>query len=82
VFFKKKSVEQPKGFEDPHYPHHVYKLKKALYTSLSRLLGHGMSVSPLIFWLKGLQGDKQIENKVLTNSLLKFMLMTSFLELP
>jgi len=24
-------VEQPKGFQDPHYPHHVYKLKKALY---------------------------------------------------
>ena len=24
-------VEQPKGFEDPHYPNHVYKLKKALY---------------------------------------------------
>jgi len=24
-------VEQPKGFLDPHYPHHVYKLKKALY---------------------------------------------------
>jgi hypothetical protein len=23
-------VEQPKGFMDPHYPHHVYKLKKAL----------------------------------------------------
>lgn len=24
-------VEQPKGFEDPKYPNHVYKLKKALY---------------------------------------------------
>jgi len=24
-------VEQPKGFQDPHYPQHVYKLKKALY---------------------------------------------------
>ncbi|CAM8921066.1 unnamed protein product [Rhodiola kirilowii] len=24
-------VAQPKGFEDPHYPDHVYKLKKALY---------------------------------------------------
>ena len=21
----------PKGFEDPHYPHHVFKLKRALY---------------------------------------------------
>ena len=24
-------VEQPKDFEDPHHPDHVYKLKKALY---------------------------------------------------
>ena len=24
-------VEQPKGFEDPHYPNHVYKLKMTLY---------------------------------------------------
>jgi hypothetical protein len=24
-------VEQSKGFQDPHYPHHVYKLKKASY---------------------------------------------------
>ncbi|XP_075515957.1 uncharacterized protein LOC142550785 [Primulina tabacum] len=24
-------VSQPKGFEDPHHPNHVYKLKKALY---------------------------------------------------
>ena len=24
-------VKQPKGFEDPHYSSHVYKLKKALY---------------------------------------------------
>jgi hypothetical protein len=60
-------VEQPKG--------------------LSRLLGHGMSVSPLISWLRNLQGDKLIEPcsseiKVLTNSLPRSMLMTSFLELP
>ncbi|CAM8902488.1 unnamed protein product [Rhodiola kirilowii] len=24
-------VAQPKGFEDPHHPNHVYRLKKALY---------------------------------------------------
>ena len=25
-------VEQPKGFEDPHFPNHVLRLKKALYS--------------------------------------------------
>ena len=24
-------VRQPPGFEDPHFPNHVYKLNKALY---------------------------------------------------
>ena len=24
-------VEQLKGFEDPHFPNHVFKLKKTLY---------------------------------------------------
>ncbi|RVW73324.1 Retrovirus-related Pol polyprotein from transposon RE2 [Vitis vinifera] len=24
-------VEQPKGFQDPRYPNHVYRLRKALY---------------------------------------------------
>ncbi|CAM8934384.1 unnamed protein product [Rhodiola kirilowii] len=24
-------VAQPKGFEDPHHPAHVYRLKKAMY---------------------------------------------------
>jgi hypothetical protein len=40
-------VEQPKGFQDPHHPHHVYKLKR-LFMGLNRRLKHGMSVSPLI----------------------------------
>jgi hypothetical protein len=46
-----------------------------------------MSGSPLISWHWDLQGDKPIEpcsseNKVLANSLLKYMQMKSFLELP
>ena len=24
-------IEQPKGFEDPNFPNHVYRLKKSLY---------------------------------------------------
>ena len=24
-------VEQPKGFQDPHFPNHAFKLQKALY---------------------------------------------------
>ncbi|CAM8890779.1 unnamed protein product [Rhodiola kirilowii] len=31
LLFEEVYVAQPKGFEDPHYPDHVYKLKKALY---------------------------------------------------
>ena len=31
ILNEKVYVEQPKGFENPHYPDHVYKLKKALY---------------------------------------------------
>jgi hypothetical protein len=54
----------------------VYKPKKAWYERLTTYLLD-----------KGLQGDKLIEPcsseiKVLTNSLLKSMWMTSFLELP
>jgi hypothetical protein len=31
ILQEKVYVEQPKGFQDPHHPHHVYKLKKVLY---------------------------------------------------
>ena len=31
VLSEKVYVEQPKGFEDPKFPYHVYRLKKTLY---------------------------------------------------
>ena len=31
ILSKEVYVEQPKGFEDPELPNHVYRLKKALY---------------------------------------------------
>ena len=34
-------VEQPKGFEDPHYPHHMFKLK-GFYMVLNKHRMHGM----------------------------------------
>nr|GEV14886.1 hypothetical protein [Tanacetum cinerariifolium] len=34
-------VSQPEGFIDPEFPNHVYRLKKNLYTVLSKHLVHG-----------------------------------------
>jgi len=31
ILQKEVYLKQPKGFQDPHHSHHVYKLKKALY---------------------------------------------------
>ena len=31
ILYEEAYVEQPKGFEDPHFPNHVYKLNKILY---------------------------------------------------
>jgi hypothetical protein len=31
ILQEKVYVEQLKGFQDPHHPHYIYKLKKALY---------------------------------------------------
>ena len=31
ILNKEVYIEQPKGFEDPHFTNYVYKLKKALY---------------------------------------------------
>ena len=32
ILHKEAYVEQPKGFEDPHFANYVYKLNKALYS--------------------------------------------------
>ena len=31
ILYEEAFVEQPKGFEDPHFPNHLYKLNKAWY---------------------------------------------------
>ena len=31
ILNEKAYVEKPKGFEDPHHPDYIYKLKKAFY---------------------------------------------------
>ena len=37
-------VEQPKGFQDPHFPNHVLRLIKALYGLKQAPKAHGMIV--------------------------------------
>ena len=43
-------VEQPKGFEDPHFPDHVLRLKK-------KLLEFGMIGLPITSWIEDSKGD-------------------------
>ena len=43
-------VEQPMGFQDPHFPNHVLRLKKALY-GLKQAPRHGMIILHNIFWI-------------------------------
>jgi hypothetical protein len=79
-------AEQQKGFQDPHHPNHVYKLKKALYVLKQALRAWYERLTTYLL-AKGFtrgQADRTlfIRNKVLINSLLKYTWMTSFLELP
>ena len=40
-------MKQPEGFVSPDYPDHVCKLKRALFTDLSSLLGCGTRLSTI-----------------------------------
>ena len=54
ILSKEVYVDQPNGFEDPKFPNHVYRLKKALMDK-SKLLELGMRDSILAFWRKFLR---------------------------
>ena len=72
-------IEQPKGFEDPHFPNHVLKLKKTLYglkqaprASYDRLTHYLLNRG-----FKRGYFDRTLSRMMKINSLwLKYMLMT------
>jgi hypothetical protein len=78
-------VEQHKGFQDPHHPHYVYKLKKALYGLKQAPRAWYERLTSYLLTKRFTRGEAYrtlfIRNKEFTNSLLKSMLMTLFLEL-
>ena len=53
-------VEQPKGFKNPKFPNHVYRLKKALY-GLKQASRACMRGSQPIFWRKSLKEGELIK---------------------
>jgi hypothetical protein len=77
-------VEQPKGFQDPHHPHHVFKLKNALYgfKQAPRAWYEHLTTYLLAKGFTRRQADRTlfIRNQGNQKLIAQFMLMISYLE--
>ena len=83
ILNEKVYVEQPKGFEDPHHPNLVYRVKRALYR-LKQAPQAWYERLTKKFIEKGYERGKLIKHCSLIKtsmilSLLKYILMTLFL---
>ena len=54
-------VEQSKGFKDPKFPNHVYRLKKALYGLKQAPRAWCERLTTYFFWRKSLKKGELIE---------------------